>query len=80
MPTVDQAQHQLLQNKYERLLSAAAAVRRAMKAYYAYRPKTDMDLSRKAELLQESKARERELDHLLAEEQKQRQTGQQGLF
>lgn len=80
MSTVDQAQHQLLQNKFDRLVNAASAVRRAMKAYYAYRLANEMDLSRKTELLQESKARERELDQLLAQETKERQTGQQGLF
>jgi hypothetical protein len=70
----------ILQTKYDRLLNASIAVRKAMKAYYAYRPKTDMDLARKAELLLESKQREKELDQILKDELQHQQSGQTQLF
>lgn len=58
------------------LLQAAIAARKAAKAYYAYRPKTDMDLDRKAELLKESRQKERELDAVI----KDQVNGQGNLF
>ncbi len=57
-------------SRHSKLVAAAKAVRDAMKSYYAYRPVSDMDLDRKAELLKASKQRERDLDQLLQDELK----------
>lgn len=76
MESVTKDQYDNLLKHHKRLLQASKATRDAMRAYYAYKPKSELDLPRKKELLDISKQKERELDYIIREEL----SGQTGLF
>lgn len=64
-------QQDLLQKKHDRLLDKVRQMRGAQKEYFRYRASAD---------LERSKRLEREVDHLVAEEVKEKESRQERLF